>query len=88
MQRSTTSELNHDNNFGGSMEVTVRDGKDELGKAIKIFNGMVKKSELIQELRKREFFLKPSKKRIVKRQEALRRRKRDEKRLARQKKYQ
>lgn len=69
------------------MEVTVKEGRDELGKALKVFNSMVKKSELIQELRKREFFLKPSKKRIVKRQEALRRRKRDEKRLARQKKY-
>lgn len=69
------------------MYVKVNEGKDELGKALKIFNSMVKKSELVQELRRREFFLKPSKKRIVKRQEALRRRKRDEKRLARQKKY-
>lgn len=67
------------------MYVKVNEGKDELGKALKIFNSMVKKSELVQELRRREFFLKPSKKRIAKRQEALRRRKRDEKRLARQK---
>lgn len=69
------------------MEVKVNDGKDELGKALKVFNSMVKKSELVQELRRREFFLKPSKKRIVKQQEALRRRKREEKRIARQKKY-
>jgi ribosomal protein S21 len=69
------------------MEVTVREGKDELSKALKVFNSMVKKSELIPELKRREFFLKPSKKRIAKRQEALRRRKREEKRLARQKKY-
>lgn len=68
------------------MEVTVREGKDELDKALKVFNSMVKKSELIQELKNREFFLKPSKKRAFKRQEALRRRKRDEKRLARQRK--
>lgn len=68
------------------MEVTVKEGKDELGKALKIFSSMVKKSELIQELKNREFFLKPSKKRAFKRQEALRRRKRDEKRLARQRK--
>lgn len=68
------------------MEVTVKEGKDELEKALKVFNGMVKKSELIQELRNREFFLKPSKKRAFKRQEALRRRKREEKRLARQRK--
>ena len=67
------------------MEVVVKEGKDELGKALKIFNSMVKKSELVHELRRREFFLKPSKKKIAKRQEALRRRKRDEKKLARQK---
>ncbi len=69
------------------MEVTVREGKDELGKALKVFSSMVKKSELLPELRKREFFVKPSKRKIMKRQEALRRRKRDEKRIARQRKY-
>jgi ribosomal protein S21 len=69
------------------MYVKVNDGKDELGKALKQFNKMVKKSELIQELRNREHFLKPSKKRIFKRQEALRRRKREERRAARQKHY-
>jgi ribosomal protein S21 len=70
------------------MEVTVNDGKDDLQKALKQFSKMVKNSELIPELRRREFFLKPSKKRVAKRQEALRRRKREEKKLARQKKYQ
>jgi ribosomal protein S21 len=69
------------------MYVKVNDGKDELGKALKQFSKMVKKSELIQELRNREHFLKPSKKRIFKRQEALRRRKREERRAARQKHY-
>lgn len=69
------------------MYVKVNDGKDELGKALKQFSKMVKKSELIQELRNREHFLKPSKKRIFKRQEALRRRKREERRVARQKHY-
>lgn len=69
------------------MHVTVNEGKDGLDKALKAFNSMVKKSEIIPELRRREFFLKPSKKRIAKRQEALRRRKREEKRLARQKKF-
>jgi ribosomal protein S21 len=69
------------------MYVKVNEGKDELGKALKQFNKMVKKSELIQELRNREHFLKPSKKRIFKRQEALRRRKREERRAARQKHY-
>ena len=69
------------------MYVKVNDGKDDLNKALKQFNKMVKKSELIQELRNREHFLKPSKKRIFKRQEALRRRKREERRAARQKHY-
>ena len=69
------------------MYVKVNEGKDELGKALKQFNKMVKKSELIQELRNRTHFLKPSKKRIFKRQEALRRRKREQKRAERQKHY-
>jgi ribosomal protein S21 len=69
------------------MYIKVNEGKDELNKALRQFSKMVKKSELIQELKNREHFLKPSKKRIFKRQEALRRRKREERRLARQKKY-
>jgi ribosomal protein S21 len=44
-------------------------------------------SEIMQELKNREHFLKPSKKRKFKSQEALRRRKREERRIARQKKY-
>lgn len=69
------------------MYVKVNDGKDDLQKALKVFSKMVKKSELIQELKNREHFLKPSKKRAFKRQEAFRRKKREERRLARQKKY-
>ena len=69
------------------MEVTVKEGKDELNKALKVFSSMIKKSELIPELKKREFFVKPSKRKIMKRQKALRRRKREEKRQARQRKY-
>lgn len=69
------------------MYVKVNEGKDDLGKALKQFTKMVKKSEIMQELRNREHFLKPSKKRIFKRQEALRRRKREERRAARQKHY-
>ena len=49
------------------MEVIVKDGKDELNKALKVFTKMVKKSELLQELRNREHYLKPSKKKIFKR---------------------
>lgn len=69
------------------MYVKVNEGKDELGKALKVFTKMVKKSELLQELRNREHFLKPSKKKAFKQQEAFRRKKREERRLARQKKY-
>jgi ribosomal protein S21 len=69
------------------MEVIVKDGKDELSKSLKIFTKLVKKSELLQELRNREHYLKPSKKKIFKRQEAFRRKKREEKRIARQKQY-
>lgn len=72
------------------MFVEVKEGKDhkeELMRALKIFNGMVKKSELIQELKRREHFVKPSKKKILKMQEARRKRKREERKQARQKKY-
>ena len=69
------------------MEVIVKDGKDELNKALKVFTKMVKKSELLQELRNREHYLTPSKKKIFERQEAFRRKKREEKRIARQKQY-
>jgi ribosomal protein S21 len=69
------------------MHVKVNEGKEELQKSLKQFTKMIKKSELMQELRNREYFLKPSKKRAFKRQEALRRKKREERRLARQLKY-
>lgn len=72
------------------MFIEVKDGKDhkeELMRALKIFNGMVKKSDLIQELKRREHFVKPSKKKILKMQEARRKRKREERKQARQKKY-
>ena len=69
------------------MYVKVNEGKDELNKALKVFTKMIKKSELLQELRNREHFLKPSKKKAFKRAEAFRRKKREERRLARQKKY-
>lgn len=64
------------------MEVIVKDG--ELNKALKVFTQMIKKSELLQELRNREHYLKPSKKKKYKQIEAIRRKKRDAKRVARQ----
>jgi ribosomal protein S21 len=71
------------------MEVIVTgEGKDDLQKALKQFSKLVKNSELIQELRRREHFVKPSKKRIIKQQEARKRRKREQRKADRQKRYQ
>jgi len=69
------------------MYVKVNEGKDDFQKALRIFNKLIKKSELMQEIKSKEHFLKPSKKRQFKRAEALRRKKREERRVARQKKY-
>lgn len=62
-------------------------GPDDLVRALRVFSRMVKKEGLIQELKNRRYYMKPSEKREFKRKESLRRRKREEKRLARQKKY-
>lgn len=69
------------------MYVKIHEGSDDINKALKQFTKLVKKSEMLQELRNREFYRKPSKKRLFKQQEALKRRKREEHRAARQKKY-
>lgn len=69
------------------MYVKVDNEKDGLTKALKIFNRMVKKAELIQEIRNRQHYLKPSVKKAFKRKEAFRRRKREEKREARQNRF-
>jgi ribosomal protein S21 len=60
------------------MYVEVRgDSRDDLDRAIKAFSKMVKKNDIINEVKKREFFVAPSKKRILKRQESKRRKIRD-----------
>jgi ribosomal protein S21 len=69
------------------MFVFVSDEKDGLNNALKIFNRMVKQSELIHEIRNRQYYLKPSEKKLFKRQESIRKQKREEKRQSRQKKY-
>lgn len=69
------------------MKVTLNDGRDDFDRGLKLFTKMVKKSELLQELRNREYYRKPSKKRAFKREEALRRRKRDEKKELRHNKF-
>ena len=50
----------------------------DLERALQQFNKMVKRSELMEALRNREYHLKKSKKLAKKRQDALRRRKREE----------
>jgi ribosomal protein S21 len=61
------------------MYVEVRgDSRDDLDRAIKAFSKMVKKNDIINEVKRREFYVTPSKKRILKRQESKRRKIRDE----------
>ena len=50
----------------------------DLERALGIFSKQVKKAELMEDLRKKEFHLKKSKRLAKKRQDAHRRRKRDE----------
>jgi ribosomal protein S21 len=61
------------------MYVEVRGDKQiDLDRAIQQFAKQVKKAELMEDLRKKEFHLKKSIRLQKKRQDALRRRKRDE----------
>ena len=54
----------------------------DLERALGQFSKQVKKAELMEDLRKKEFHLKKSKRLAKKRQDALRRRKRDESKAA------
>jgi ribosomal protein S21 len=64
------------------MHVEVRgEGLVELEKALRQFSKIVKKSEIINEVKRREFYVKRSKKKILKQQEALRRRIREQKKI-------
>lgn len=74
-----------------SIEVTVqiREGrkhKDEVEIALREFKRLVKKSGVLQELRKREHYVAPSEKRRIKRKESHKQRKRDERKAMYQKK--
>lgn len=60
------------------MYVEVRgESKEDFERALKVFSKMVKKNDIINEVKKREFYVTPSKKRILKRQESKRRKIRD-----------
>lgn len=68
------------------MRVDVKgDTKEDCERALKHFTKLVKKSEVLNELKRREYYVKRSKKKILKRQEALRRRIRDEKKVQKRK---
>ena len=61
------------------MYVEVKgDKKADLDRALQQFVKQIKRSELMEELRNREFYLKKSKKLLKKRKDALRRRKRED----------
>jgi ribosomal protein S21 len=62
------------------MYVEVKgDSINDLERALRHFSKLVKKADIVNEVKKREFYVKRSKKKILKRQEALRRRIREEK---------
>jgi ribosomal protein S21 len=66
--------------------VEVRgDSLNDLERALRQFSKIVKKAEIINEVKRREFYVKRSKKKILKRQEALRRRIREEKKVEKKK---
>jgi ribosomal protein S21 len=69
------------------MYVTVDNEREGLTKALKVFSRMVKQSELMQEIRNRRYYLKPSERKAFKKKESFRRRKRDERRMERQNHY-
>ena len=68
------------------MYVEVKgESQADLERALRQFSRMFKKEEIINELRRREHYVKRSKKKIIKRQEALRRRIRDDRKLQKRK---
>ena len=68
------------------MYVEVKgDSLGDLDRALRQFSKMVKKAEIVNEVKRREFYVKRSKKKILKQQEALRRRIREEKKVEKKK---
>ena len=70
------------------MYVEVKgDSINDLERALRHFTKLVKKSDILNEVKNREFYVKRSKKKILKRQEALRRRIREEKKTGEEKNF-
>jgi ribosomal protein S21 len=64
------------------MYVEVKgESKDDFERALKHFSKMVKKNDIVNEVKRREFYVTPSKKRILKRQESKRRKIRDARKI-------
>ena len=67
--------------------VFVKVTENNLQKAISIFNKKVKQAGIIQEVYRRQEYIKPSVKRKLKKEEAIKKRIREEKKKRNKKKY-
>ena len=67
--------------------VFVKVAGNNLDKAISIFNKKVKQAGIIQEVYRRQEYIKPSVKRKLKKEEAIKKRIREEKKKRNKKKY-
>jgi len=65
------------------VEVKGKQGLEETNRALKYLSKRMKKEGVIDEIYSRQEFVKPSKKRNMKRNEAVRRKRRDETRASR-----
>ena len=67
--------------------VLVKVTENNLQKAISIFNKKVKQAGIVQEVYRRQEYIKPSVKRKLKKEEAIKKRIREEKKKRNKKKY-
>ena len=65
------------------VDVKGKQGLDEVNRALKYLSKRMKKDGILDEIYTRQEFVKPSKKRNMKRNEAIRRKRRDENRAKR-----
>jgi len=67
------------------IEVKGDGNREDLERALRIFTRMIKKADIINEVIRREFYVKKSKRKILKQQEALRKRIREQKKIEKRK---
>lgn len=65
----------------------TQDGKKDFERTLRDFKKWIKKSGIMEELREREAYMSPSKYKRYRKNEAIKRRKREENRVARNTKY-